>query len=81
MALIALIGANEVLPDGGLRALVTVAGETLIERQAVRLADGTEGVAQGVGPGGELRVHTPAGLREVHSAEVSVRPQAPQGGG
>ena len=30
---------------------------------------------------GELRVHTPAGLREVHSAEVSVRPQAPQGGG
>ncbi|MFN7029888.1 MAG: hypothetical protein ACK4PC_11025 [Sphingopyxis sp.] len=39
MALIALIGASEVLPDGGLRALVTVAGETLIERQAVRLAD------------------------------------------
>lgn len=39
MALIALIGASEVLPDGGLRALVTVAGETLIERQAARLAD------------------------------------------
>lgn len=39
MALIALIGASETLPDGGLRALVTVAGETLIERQAARLAD------------------------------------------
>lgn len=39
MALIALVGASEILPDGGLRALVTVAGETLIERQAARLAD------------------------------------------
>lgn len=39
MALIALVGASETLPDGGLRALVTVAGETLIERQAARLAD------------------------------------------
>lgn len=39
MALIALVGASEALPDGSLRALVTVAGETLIERQAARLAD------------------------------------------
>ena len=39
MALIALVGASETLPDGGLRALVTVAGETLLERQAARLAD------------------------------------------
>lgn len=39
MALIALVGASETLPDGSLRALVTVAGETLIERQAARLAD------------------------------------------
>lgn len=39
MALIALVGASEIVPDGGLRALVTVAGETLIERQALRLAD------------------------------------------
>ena len=39
MALIALVGASETLPDGLLRALVTVAGETLIERQAARLAD------------------------------------------
>jgi hypothetical protein len=39
MALIALVGASETLPDGSLRALVTVAGETLFERQAARLAD------------------------------------------
>jgi hypothetical protein len=44
VALIALVGASETLPDGSLRALVTVAGETLIERQAARLAD--VGVAQ-----------------------------------
>ena len=39
VTLIALVGASETLPDGSLRALVTVAGETLIERQAARLAD------------------------------------------
>lgn len=39
VALIALVGASETLSDGSLRALVTVAGETLIERQAARLAD------------------------------------------
>src|SRR3546814_8038730 len=44
MALCALVGASETRPDGSLRALVTVAGETLIERQAARLAD--VGVAQ-----------------------------------
>ena len=50
MALIALIGASETLPDGSLRALVTVAGETLIERQAARLADvGVTHIAVAVG--------------------------------
>ncbi|MDK2761398.1 MAG: hypothetical protein KYX64_08570 [Sphingopyxis sp.] len=50
MTLIALIGASDMLPDGGLRALVTVAGETLIERQAARLADvGVTHVAVAVG--------------------------------
>ena len=68
--------------QGGFAPLAArFAARDLLAGQAVRLSDGTEGVAQGVGPGGELRVHTPAGLREVHSAEVSVRPQAPQGGG
>lgn len=50
MALIALVGATEILPDGGLRALVTVAGETLVERQAARLADvGVTQIAVAVG--------------------------------
>ena len=50
MALIALVGASEPLPDGGLRALVSVAGETLLERQAARLADvGVTHIAISVG--------------------------------
>jgi hypothetical protein len=50
MALIALAGASETLSDGSLRALVTVAGETLIERQAARLADvGVTHIAVAVG--------------------------------
>src|SRR5690606_28162728 len=50
-ALIALVGASETLPDGGLRALVSLAGETLIERQAARLADvGVTHIAVAVGP-------------------------------
>ena len=40
----------------------------------VRLSDGSEGLALGVGTDGALQVRTPAGLREVRSAEVSVRP-------
>ena len=47
--------------------------------QAVRLSDGTEGVARGVGADGALQVHTATGLRTVHSAEVSVRPVTPEG--
>ncbi len=51
VALIALVGASETLPDGGLRALVSLAGETLIERQAARLADvGVTHIAVAVGP-------------------------------
>lgn len=50
VALIALIGASETLPDGSLRALVAIAGETLIERQAARLADvGVTHIAVAVG--------------------------------
>lgn len=68
--------------QGGFAPLVPrYAARDLLAGQPVRLSDGTEGVAQGVGPGGELRVHTPAGLREVHSAEVSVRPQSQSGEG
>jgi BirA family transcriptional regulator, biotin operon repressor / biotin---[acetyl-CoA-carboxylase] ligase len=42
--------------------------------RAVRLTDGTEGLADGVDAQGALRVQTAQGLRMVHSAEVSVRP-------
>ena len=52
------------------------AGRDVLAGQAVRLSDGLEGVACGVGPGGELRVQSADGLRTVHSAEVSVRPVA-----
>lgn len=45
--------------------------------QAVRLSDGTEGIAQGVDAMGALQVETAAGPRTVHSAEVSVRPMGP----
>jgi BirA family biotin operon repressor/biotin-[acetyl-CoA-carboxylase] ligase len=40
----------------------------------VRLSDGSQGVAAGVGAQGALLVHTDAGILEVTSSEVSVRP-------
>lgn len=42
--------------------------------RAVRLSDGTEGSACGVGPHGALRLQTAAGMRDISSQEVSVRP-------
>lgn len=42
----------------------------------VRLSDGTEGRALGVAANGALRVRTSEGVREIISAEVSVRPKA-----
>ena len=42
----------------------------------VRLSDGTQGTAHGVADNGALRVLTAAGMQEVSSAEVSVRPVA-----
>jgi BirA family biotin operon repressor/biotin-[acetyl-CoA-carboxylase] ligase len=42
--------------------------------QAVRTSDGLEGTACGVGTDGCLRVLTADGMRDVSSAEVSVRP-------
>jgi BirA family biotin operon repressor/biotin-[acetyl-CoA-carboxylase] ligase len=44
--------------------------------QLLRLSDGTEGLGCGVGPQGALRVQTPAGLKDISSQEVSVRPVA-----
>jgi BirA family biotin operon repressor/biotin-[acetyl-CoA-carboxylase] ligase len=42
--------------------------------RAVQLSDGSQGVAHGVGENGALLVHTPAGMQEITSSEVSVRP-------
>ena len=44
----------------------------------VVLSDGREGLAQGVDDGGALLVQTAQGVERITSAEVSVRPLAPQ---
>ncbi len=46
-----------------------------LAQRAVRLSDGTEGVAQGVSDEGALLVHTAQGMQAITSAEISVRPQ------
>lgn len=43
--------------------------------RAVTLSDGTEGTAHGVAADGALLVHTSAGMKQITSAEVSVRPR------
>ena len=46
----------------------------LLSGRAVVLSDGTTGRAYGVGENGALLVHTAAGMKEITSSEVSVRP-------
>ena len=46
----------------------------VLSGRAVALSDGTVGTACGVGENGALLVHTLAGMKEVTSLEVSVRP-------
>ena len=48
----------------------------LLQGRTVGLSDGRQGLASGVSASGALRLQTPAGLVEVSSGEVSVRPQA-----
>ena len=50
------------------------AARDVLAGRAVQLSDGTQGSAHGVSERGALRVLTPAGMVEVSSAEVSVRP-------
>ena len=50
------------------------AARDLLCGRAVRLSDGTEGMAEGVGPDGALLVRTVRGLEHITSSEVSVRP-------
>ena len=49
----------------------------VLQGRAVRLSDGTDGVAQGVTLQGALRVATAQGLQTITSSEISVRPAAP----
>lgn len=49
--------------------------------RAVRLSDGTEGVACGVALDGALQVRTADGVQAIRSAEVSVRPVPAAAGG
>ena len=52
----------------------------VLKDRRVHTSDGLVGVSLGVSPSGALRLQTEAGVQEVHSAEISVRPlptQAP----
>ena len=48
----------------------------VLSGRAVQLSDGTQGTAHGVSDSGALQVYTAAGMAQVTSAEVSVRPVA-----
>ena len=50
------------------------AARDVLRDRAVILSDGTQGTAYGVAENGALLVHTAAGMVEVTSSEVSVRP-------
>jgi len=58
------------------------AARDVLAGRAVQLSDGTTGTAHSAGENGALLVHTAAGMKEITSSEVSVRPVAahtPQG--
>ncbi|MHB1200165.1 MAG: biotin--[acetyl-CoA-carboxylase] ligase [Polaromonas sp.] len=50
------------------------AARDVLSSRAVQLSDGTQGTAHGAGEHGALLVHTAAGMKEITSSEVSVRP-------
>lgn len=52
------------------------AARDVLAGRAVQLSDGTTGTAHGAGENGALLVHTAAGMKEITSSEVSVRPVA-----
>jgi BirA family biotin operon repressor/biotin-[acetyl-CoA-carboxylase] ligase len=51
------------------------AARDALRGREVQLSDGTTGLCEGVGWGGELRVQTSAGLQSITSSEISVRPR------
>jgi BirA family biotin operon repressor/biotin-[acetyl-CoA-carboxylase] ligase len=46
----------------------------VLKGRRVHTSDGQQGVALGVSPQGALRLQTDAGVQDIHSAEISVRP-------
>jgi len=52
------------------------AARDVLAGRAVQLSDGGTGTAHGVSENGALLVHTAAGMKEITSSEVSVRPVA-----
>ncbi len=50
------------------------AARDVLSNRAVQLSDGTVGTAHGTGENAALLVHTAAGMKEITSSEVSVRP-------
>ena len=52
------------------------AARDVLAGRAVQLSDGSQGTACGVGENGALLVHTAAGMIEITSSEISVRPIA-----
>lgn len=60
--------------DGFAPFRTAFAARDLLRGRPVRLSDGTEGMAEGVGTDGALLVRTARGLEQITSSEVSVRP-------
>jgi len=50
------------------------AARDVLSNRTVQLSDGSQGTAHGAGENGALLVHTAAGMKEITSSEVSVRP-------
>ncbi|MEG0921916.1 MAG: biotin--[acetyl-CoA-carboxylase] ligase [Comamonas sp.] len=72
-----LVGMLQTFARQGFAPLVaSFAERDALAGRAVNLSDGTSGIAQGVAADGALLVQTAAGVVQVTSSEISVRPQA-----
>ena len=71
----ALVAAVRAFEQSGFAPFQTrFAARDVLAGRAVQLSDGTQGTAEGVAGNGALRLLTLKGMREISSAEVSVRP-------
>ena len=72
-----LVGMLQAFAHQGFAPLVgQFAARDALAGRVVNLSDGTSGTAQGVAADGALLVRTDAGVVQVTSSEISVRPQA-----